>query len=517
MHLSDKRLLSLDQRVLSPPLPSLPFKVVERIIHYRLALPRSFCPCIPWNGQPDASWDSWAGIRGREVQRRQEAERREVTRIGWELMSVCQAWKSIVLKYLYVSPVVTDNLARLAKAILRGDAKWSDIHSRTFSAPGRYLTTLDLSRIPGSVHPTAVRQATGAILPLLPNVVHLKLGGMASARVVPLDEIGWSPFAKGLQCLEGVWVDEGIHGGRRLVTLLKRLSSLQVLGVVGPPVDVVAEAGDEGLEMPTLHTLKVEGLSNGYLLDTLTKASLPNLTRLLLTPAPLSPFDQTGELQRALGPQIVSLTYLSPRGWPRGHFILPPETLRIHPSLLHLSVCEGDYEAIDVLLRSPVGDSHPLSALTVPRWSPTSRPSTPAASVSHPGQPPTPPLSPPSCQPPLLQTLLSKPPPRLKTLTIDGFKWVKPELGPAAMGTGQSGEMRVWAGLLSRRGIVLRDMEGEMAPRVRLQPLGPIARGRRRSNNGGNNAGWMAKSPPKPSAWASTSSPISDNGDEDGG
>ncbi|WVQ81896.1 hypothetical protein IAT38_004023 [Cryptococcus sp. DSM 104549] len=523
------------------PLPTLPFEVIRRIIHFRLSQPPSYPQRFESlnDSHHDASWDSWAGVRGRELEAKREVARREVKRAAWGLICVCKDWKPVVIKYLYASPSITANLPQLAGAILRGDAKWSDINLHTFSLPGRYLTTLDLSHVPSEVHPTVIRQAVVGVLPLLPNVTHVKLEGgtgLGGRGAVPLEEIGWGAFAKGLRCLEGVWVDERVdsRGVVELIRLLKRLPSLEVLGLVGPGVGPLLEPDpqpdDENeqnrpppLVLPRLHTLKVEGIPSGHILSTLIASSLPSLTRLLITPTPLFPGDQTLALQASLGPQLRSLTYLPARGWSAESSAIPPETLELHPQLLHFSVLTHDYEAVDVVLRSPASKHHPLQSLTVSKWSSAAAPPSSAELLGlpvsahsmfpHPHHPTlpqqqlTPPPSPPEHQPTFLHTLLASPPPRLARLTVDGFKWVKPELGRAAMTAGQSGEMRLWAGILGRGGVEVRDMEGAGVPVGAGAPGGMsggvggagggwagygAGPGRRRSS-----AGWRMASPPR--------------------
>lgn len=451
----------------------------------------------------------------------------------------------MVLQYLYASPNITTNLQQLTFSVLKGDAKWSDINLHAFSLPGRHVTTLDLSHIPLEVHRTVVKQSCLALFPLLPNVTHLKLGERET-KCIPLEEIGWAAFAKVLKCLQGVWVDEREGMGRELVGLLKKLPNLEVLGVVGPGISV--EPGETGeqrplqLSLPKLHTFKLEGVPSGDLVSTLLTASLPSLTRLILTPTPLMPFDQSLALQTTLGPQIRSLTYLAPRGWPRADTAIPPDTLDIHPELIHLACLDGDFEGLDILLRSPASTNHPLRVLTVPKWSPscnssdqsTSPPVTPLN--LFPSHLLTPPPSPPYQSstdsslpgPPFLRTLCSRSSthpnhpgqtgdgPQVKTIVIDGFKWVKPTLGRAAMGAGQSGEMRYWSGVLARKGIQLYDMEGETAPPVgNHSPVGYVTGGRgagrrRSSSNSVMNFGMgMRGRPSTPREWGGC--------DEDGG
>jgi len=62
-------------------------------------------------------------------------------------------------------------------------------------------------------------------------------------------------------------------------------------------------------------------------------------------------------------------------------------------------------------------------------------------------------------------------------VTIDGFKWVRPDLGRRALEAGNSGTMRNWAVEMESRGIEMRDMEGNVLPKDRV--VVDLTRGRR--------------------------------------
>lgn len=79
-------------------LPALPFEVVRRIIHFRLALPQTYPAPIAPHAQYHPAWDAWTGARGREVESNMVAERRDVVRTAWGLVRVCKAWKVHLLR-----------------------------------------------------------------------------------------------------------------------------------------------------------------------------------------------------------------------------------------------------------------------------------------------------------------------------------------------------------------------------------------------------------------------------------
>ncbi|WVF72752.1 hypothetical protein IAT40_007570 [Kwoniella sp. CBS 6097] len=572
------------------PLPTLPFEIIRRIIHFRLSLSSpSYPPKL--SEQPEVGWDDWSGIRGRLRASKRVEERKDVTRTARGLMGVCKAWKPVVMKYLYSSPYLTDNLPLLASSLISGDSKWSDINIHQFSIPGRYITHLDLSTVPLSLHPLEFRRAVISILPLLPNVVHLKLP--AGELPFPLEEIGWAPFARNLRCLEGVEVDCNIsdNGEDALVALLRKTPNLEVLSVVGQGTNAPifiheGTASRDGtiLALPNLHTLRLEEVHSSHLLSALIKADLPSLNRLGLTSFFGIPGDQTYTLQEAHGVKIRSLTYLQSTqkrrfhpnpnaapgpgvGVPNGnvnvnggfgimgmsHGLVPAsETLILHLNLQHLAFLVPDYQQLEtVLSTAPI--HHPLGWLTIFKWvEPSSSTSTATSTnnlqaagagmvggnggsggsggsrdtfqflrkilLDRKSQ-----CTHAHAQSAILSSRANPNPTQdrqdiqndnsvhlgshhlhLSRVNIDGFRWVKPELGKIALDTGTSGEMRKLALTLYKdgNGLELGDMDGNLAPflgvggvggGMMMMAGGPIDRskGRRRSSGGNNNLAGM--------------------------
>ncbi|KAK8854827.1 hypothetical protein IAR55_003566 [Kwoniella newhampshirensis] len=528
------------------PLPTLPFEIQRRIIHFRLALSPSYPSAIADDEDPNLSWDVWAGVKGRNSTVKRVEERKDVGRAARGLMGVCKAWKPVVMRYLYAEPHLIHNLPLLSSTIVRGDSKWSDINIHQFSLPGRYLTTLDLSVLSSKLHPTQIRKACLDIFPLVPNLTHLILPPMARPRFggkavlpFPLEEIGWAAFSKNMRCLEGVEVDEEVdgQGGDGLVELLRRLPNLEVLAVNGPGNVIIPleERPSPRLRLSKLHTLKLDNVICGRLINTLIDADLPALRRLLITPFYQHPLIQTQALQEGHGDKIVSLAYLPSHLQLRSGGEVDAyveETMNLHPNLRHLSFFlqdETSLEHLNTILCSAASTGRPLQTLTIPRWtdSPsTSSSSSDAVSASglFPSASPFGTTSSAQTTPTphrFLDTMIQRPPPNLKRVNVDGFKWVKAELGKVAMTAGKSGEMRIWAGVLARKGIELGDMDGGLAPALSPGGAGSgvtgcmgAVNGRRRSSAGAGRGRVGGMSPRE----GSGSPPRHRGGeDEDGG
>lgn len=415
--------------------------------------------------------------------------------------------QALVTKYLYAEPAVTaDNVALLAHAVVQGDRKWSDINLHPHSYPGRWLTVLDLSNLgSGGLYlgadPLTISGALGALLDLTPALTHLRL---PSASGVHLADLRLAPCIRHLRALEGVHLT-GRKAEADAVRLLRATRSLELLGLVwvGSPQPDDDLALDDLPPPPTLsslHTLTLVGGEPGQLLAALTRAELPSLTRLVMSPYDpgLSVWEDDElrggprALQLAHGHKIRSLTYVATPGWPHRDTLPGTDTLRLHPFLahIHLALPHALLHDNPDLARSLADPYHPLSAITLPRWPRVVRQDSsvspaPALGAAGAGAGPPPPVD--ESQWPagnrFLAALLSRPS-RLRTVRIDGFNWVSPSLGRWAAESGDSGMMRQWAVAMNRAHIELRDMDGASPP--------VIERGRsafgRRSVDGGRKS-----------------------------
>ncbi|GFZ49472.1 hypothetical protein JCM24511_07592 [Saitozyma sp. JCM 24511] len=497
------------------PLPDLPFEIIRRIIRHRLALTPSYPAKLPDEAageDPIRAEIGLAGYSGRRMAMRRVAEREDVQDAAMSLMRVCKAWKPVVMKYLYCEPQLSSSsLLLLAEAVVRGDKKWDNLRLHPHSIPGRYITTLDLSHLSEGYfapHVTVISRAFHDLLPLLPNVTHLKLPpGQLPFR---LSQLPSAPFLTKLRALEGLQIgDERSYEGRYpFIHLLRAMPGLEVLSVLGPGLagrDLdLQEIDQKPIHLPKLHTLTLDGVKSSLLLSTLLISDLPSIRRLLITSYCGCPGDQTYEFQQVHGGDLISLTYLPTREWPTVHPTPPLDTLDLHPKLRHLSYLlpNSVLQSNRIIATSLARDDHPLSTLTLPKWENLARPSPspspahtplpqPGANDNNHGQQ-TPFLSPSAASIDgvrrsnrFILELLSHKPAHLRYIIADGFTWVKPSLGKAALQAGASGEMRIWAQRLKNHGIELLDGEGKVVPVAegRSGDGGERTRGRRLSRN----------------------------------
>ncbi|ORY35464.1 hypothetical protein BCR39DRAFT_509859 [Naematelia encephala] len=380
------------------------------------------------------------------------------------LMRVCKSWRKEASAYLYATPCITaTNLPLLTEQVVRGDKKWTDIHLHPYSTPGRWIQTLDLSHLTDqgffSPHPTTIARSMFALSSLCPNLKHL---------VLPLGaEGGWEEHvirscARGLKALEGVHENTLAKVLRAESRCLKNLQVLSFVGAAG-------DGGYEGIgqwnnnqqegsfKFDKLHTLILHNrVNDGPLLDALVDRELPQLKRLVIT----AYHQRTRAIHETHGNQLLSLTFLPPIEYPIIRSLPPLDTLDLHPQLLQLGfLLYNQYSHLSGILARAHELHHPLHTLTITNW-------TIPGSAPH----------------DFLADLVNRPPPHLKVLNIDGYRWVNAELGRTACMSGVSGEKRVWAERLAGAGIEVRDCEGRKMPCLGDVRDAEGERGRRRAS-----------------------------------
>ena len=427
-------------------------------------------------------------------------------------------------QYLYAEPHLTSsNLASFTRCLLSGDKKWSDINLHPHSTPGRYVTTLDLSYLHDArvqLQTTKLHLVTACrqIFPLVPSLQHLKLPTICYL-LGHEDYLAFAPFARTLKSLQGYRVKdwrEGVPDPDPAITALRRLPNIEVLELVGdsdpvlegPYTDHVDATVPTTIKLDKLHTLMISGMNTSPVFKTLVESNLPSLRRLLIASYDLRHV-LTARFHVKHGSKIISLTHLDSADSVSQYDEPNDPTLPFYPNLTHFAYLHTGLESLVPDLRSITSPesthyAHSLRCLTVPRWN-SSQNSRGEWDNEEDGWEPIPARE--EIQP-LMALLLSTPPPNLDTLKVDGFRWVRADLGPLALLTGDSGEMRSWAEKLKGKGIEMLDMDGRPAPNV--------AAGSTKSS-GGRNGKARRRSSTNTRFEASGRRIVSDRLDEDGG
>ena len=321
-------------------------------------------------------------------------------------------------------------------------------------------------------------KACKTIISLTPCLTHLVL---PPPSILPLSAVAEAPNAPMLKALVNLVLDTAQTSNEAVASALTALPELEMLGLVGEGQAALADAGQWTptafipISLPKLHTVILDGVTRSDLLQRLAEASLPALSRVLITPADESP-DQSAFFA-SHAHQLLSLTFLPSREFPPRRPTPPGDVLYTFSSLRHLAVLFA--VPLEELLQAPRG--HPLQALTVAK--PGARHATPspvphAHHVHHR-----------VVEVDDLPKLLGRTSADLKILSIDGYTWLTSELGAAALNTGLSGRMRRLGASLRALGVEMRDMDGTKAPDM------PELSRRGRS---GNRAGTSVGSPTSP-------------------
>jgi hypothetical protein len=356
------------------------------------------------------------------------------------------------------------SLQRFTNLLYVAEQKWDSIRRIPYSTPGRWVRTLDVSVISRSAPTVSDSPNCGApraddfltqLVPYLPFLEALVLdAGMRHSRRF-LYALAEKDGAERLRSLTGLYVPDtsivtpAAIADDSIPYLLRQLSGLEELGLVGPGVDALeldAPALDEldadseedkaalGQEMSShlsrLRVLSAISLPAGPTMAMLIVASLPRLREVTVTPYEGVPGAQTSALVKRHGPKLDKLAFSSPGGgWPTILYPSPSGILSSYPSLSELLLCSP---FPDLFLPDHPSTATNLRSLTI------SRPASDLLGV-------------------LINIHLL---PKLAEVRIRDVRWLRAGMAVKAREAGVQGEMREWRRRLARRGVVLLDADG---------------------------------------------------------
>ncbi|KAJ4485694.1 hypothetical protein J3R30DRAFT_3817002 [Lentinula aciculospora] len=373
------------------------------------------------------------------------------------VLLVCKKFKHIVDPLLYsrVSFVHYHALHNFSKRIHDAEHKWDSLRRISYSAPGRWVQSLDVSQLErhmsrhtlvedplDNMELIALRldSLLSNLFPLLPFLSEFLMNPtfiFSRRAFVSLNERNG---VNKLRSLRGVFYIPS-HGLPReaLVDLLRNCPNLEELEVIGPDIDpsehdvmslwygqATFPPSFEPLYLPKLRELTLlSSLQLSPLMICLLSTPLPSLTKLTITPYDDIPSPASSLFISSHGETLQSLLLLTRKSWPTRLHSSPSNLLQTSPSLRHLSL-ELPLPALELT------KDHQLEILSIPKpgydsWILLSR---------------------------LLPHL-----PALKAIRMRDVKWLRKGMGPRAMEAGVQGEMREWRRRLARRGI--RVLDGE--------------------------------------------------------
>ena len=349
---------------------------------------------------------------------------------------------ALPLFYEHVAIHSLASLEKFSERLHASEQQWDSIRRIPYSAPGRWVQTLDLSELECILW-TEVCQVDGLLtrlMPVVPFLVNVTLNptitlsrrvlGALSSR----DGVGRLRFLRGIKLHSPIaLLDDS------LVEVLRCTPNLTELDCSGPgfettplePQYALGVGHTEGpLHLPRLQRVSMISMHSSPLLRALLHSPLPSLTHLTVTPYDdiSIPTSLVPQLIEKHGASLTSLHLYAPKTWPTMLFPSPTTLLHTCPKLRHLSL-ESPLPTLTICSIYP---KHPLQILSIPR------PDAEFLSV--------------------LESLLPKLP-ALKAVRARDVRWLRPGMGAHAQEAGIQGEMRDWKRRLGRRGITVLDAQ----------------------------------------------------------
>ncbi|KAJ7606823.1 hypothetical protein FB45DRAFT_785028 [Roridomyces roridus] len=360
----------------------------------------------------------------------------------WFLLRVCKLFKDLALPLVYARVQLSkiSSLHKFTARLLSAEDGWDSIRRVPWSAPGRWVQTLDLSAI-ACVDALILDSLLVTVFPLIPFLGKLSMNSSnrftLSGRA--MDALGQRQGAANLRVLEGIsYVPSGLAAEEPLTKLLRCLPNLEELEVIGRGLDptemdfsaISLPDSFLPLQLPCLRTLTIISVYSSSLFLSLLLSPLPALQKLTITPSHDVPPSLSSQFIATHGTSLRSLLLFTPKSWPTRLLPSPHSILCTSPTLRHLSL----EKPLPAQLDLPAGNAntHPLQILSIPRpdaefWS-------------------------------VLDRLL----PRLPLLCMvraRDVRWLRKGMGLRAQEAGVQGEMREWKRRLARRRIRMVDAE----------------------------------------------------------
>jgi hypothetical protein len=370
-----------------------------------------------------------------------------ITSVQYHLQSVYQEI-SLPLIYSHVQISRIHALETFHTHLHSADQKWDSIRRIPYSAPGRWVQILELSKIEFANESQALTldSLLTTLFPLLPFLARLSMNPafvLSSRAIVALTERESNTNIRaleGLSCAPARFSRVGRDPLVRLLEVCVNLEELEIIGQGPDPFDLelafdeadLASGSPSSLNLPKLHTLALLRMHTSPLMISLLYTSLPSLRKFTVTPYDDIPYpvSLTSQLIAIHGESLRSLLLLTPKSWPTRLHPSPSTLLDTCPNLRHLSL-------VDPLPEVTRSEPHPLQILSIPRpnndfW---------RVFVN------------------LLPQL-----PGLCVLRIRDIRWLRKGMNSRAQAAGVQGEMLEWKRRLGRWGIRLLDADWNENP-----------------------------------------------------
>lgn len=332
-------------------------------------------------------------------------------------------------------------LDRFALRLHAADQRWDSIRRIPYSAPGRWVQTLDLEPLHCDTEEEILHLDTvlNRIFPLVPFLSQLVVNAHTHLSRRALCAFTYRDGAQNIRVLKGVHLITSARTDEdpfvELLRACTRLEELEIMGTGIDPADMLAHDGHADatpayqLHLPFLRKIVALSMPSSPALFALLHSSLPALRHLTLTPYDEGsvPCSLVPRFIATHGEKLTSLHLYTVKQWPTILFPTPETLLDICPALKHASL-----ELPLPRLALSRSEKHELEILSIPRpkqefWG-------------------------------VLERLIPKLP-KLRFVRARDVKWLGGGMSLRALQTGVQGEMSLWRRKLARRGIQLLDAE----------------------------------------------------------
>ncbi|KAG5639562.1 hypothetical protein H0H81_012233 [Sphagnurus paluster] len=366
--------------------------------------------------------------------------------IAATLLRICKGFTEIALPlvYAYVTLPTVASLERFHMRLHLAEQKWDSIRRIPYSTPGRWVQTLDLSKLTftGQAQALQYDSILTKLFPLVPFLARLVMNPSFVLSRRAMESLGDRESVLNLRALEGISHDPGHMASwdqDPFIRLLRRCENLEELHVIGQGLDPTEleftfpdnedfpSESFQPLELSKLRTITLLSMHTSPLMMVLLFSELPSLRKLTLTPYDDIPYPSSlvSHFIVIHGENLRSLLLFTPKSWPTRLHPSPYTLLDTCPNLRHLSL---EYPLPGLRFSG----HRTLRILSIPR---------PDADFWK-----------------IIERLLPQLP-HLCALRIRDVRWLRKGMNSIAQTAGIQGQMREWRKRLARKGIQLLDAD----------------------------------------------------------
>ncbi|KDQ18243.1 hypothetical protein BOTBODRAFT_29585 [Botryobasidium botryosum FD-172 SS1] len=312
-----------------------------------------------------------------------------------ELLRVCRAFKNIGSPIFYSRVIIlsSSSLSAFHQTLHLAETKWDSLCRIPYSAPGRWVQSLDFSSLPVASSKLKIDTYLTNVFTLTPFLSRLVLNpeillsqralaalrDSCGPRLRTIKGLRTTGFLRAtLETLPNPWEEDA------LTLFLAACPVLQELEIFGPGIvdeehidetdeHLIPASSKPPLNLPLLHTLTLVGVPYAPVFTALIATPLPALRSLTLTsyhPLTSDPTTETtptltSAFLQAHGGTLTHLVFPAPPDWPRlTSTSVPPTLFQTSPNLTSIAL---SFPLSALLPPLPDAPPHHLQCINIPR------------------------------------------------------------------------------------------------------------------------------------------------------